>query len=51
MKNVDDYLRVRRAVQIEGLSRRAAGRGFGIDPRTVAKSAAAAVDAEGHDHE
>ena len=37
MKNVDDYLRVRRAVQIEGLSRRAAARRFGIDPRTVAK--------------
>ena len=37
MKNVDDYLRVRRAVQIEGLSKRAAARRFGIDPRTVAK--------------
>ena len=30
-------MRVRRAVQIEGLSRRAAARRFGIDPRTVAK--------------
>ena len=37
MKNVDDYLRVRRAVQIEGLSKRAAARRFGIDPRTVTK--------------
>ena len=37
MKNVDDYLWVRRAVQIEGLSKRAAARRFGIDPRTVTK--------------
>ena len=37
MKNVDDYLRVRRGVQIEGLSKRAAARRFGIDPRTVSK--------------
>src|ERR1700738_1184523 len=37
MKNVDDYLKVGRAVRIEGLSERAAARRFGIDPRTVAK--------------
>ncbi len=37
MKNVDDYLKVRYAVQIEGLSKRAAARRFGIDPRTVDK--------------
>ena len=37
MKNVDDYLRVRHAVRIEGLSERAAARRFGIDPRTVNK--------------
>jgi hypothetical protein len=32
MKNVDDYLKVRHAVRIEGLSERAAARRFGIDP-------------------
>jgi hypothetical protein len=37
MKNVDDYLKVRHAVRIEGLSERAAARRFGIDPRTVSK--------------
>jgi len=37
MKVVELYGRVRYAVQIEGLSRREAGRRFGIDPRTVAK--------------
>ena len=37
MKDVDDYLKVRYAVQIEGLSKRAAARRFGIDPRTVTK--------------
>jgi transposase len=37
MKDVDDYLKVRYAVQIEGLSKRAAARRFGIDPRTVDK--------------
>jgi transposase len=37
MKDVELYARVRYAVQIEGLSERAAGRRFGIDPRTVAK--------------
>jgi predicted transcriptional regulator YdeE len=34
---VELYARVRYAVQIEGLSERAAARRFGIDPRTVAK--------------
>ena len=34
---MDDYLKVRYAVQIEGFSKRAAARRFGIDPRTVAK--------------
>jgi transposase len=37
MKGVEIYGRVRYAVQIEGLSHRAAARRFGIDPRTVAK--------------
>ena len=37
MKLVELYGRVRYAVQIEGISRRAAARRFGIDPRTVAK--------------
>ena len=37
MFDVDDYLKVRYAVQIEGLSKRAAARRFGIDPRTVGK--------------
>jgi transposase len=37
MLDVDDYLKVRYAVQIEGLSKRAAARRFGIDPRTVDK--------------
>ena len=37
MKRVELYARVRYAVMIEGLSRREAGRRFGIDPRTVRK--------------
>ena len=37
MKNVELYGRVRYAVQIEGLSERAAARRYGIDPRTVHK--------------
>jgi transposase len=37
MKDVDDYLKVRYAVQIEGMSKRAAARRFGIDPKTVDK--------------
>ena len=37
MKNVELYGWVRYAVQIEGLSERAAARRFGIDPRTVSK--------------
>jgi transposase len=37
MLDVDDYLKVRYAVQIEGLSKRAAARRFGIDPKTVDK--------------
>jgi hypothetical protein len=36
MKQVELYAKVRYAVQIEGLSKRAAAR-FGIDPRTVGK--------------
>ena len=43
MFDVDDYLKVRFAVQIEGLSERAAARRFGIDPRTVAKMMAFSV--------
>ena len=37
MKDVDDDLKVRYAVQIEGLSKQATARRFGIDPRTVEK--------------
>ncbi len=37
MKGVELYGRIRNAVQVEGLSHRAAARPFGIDPRTVAK--------------
>ena len=37
MKNVEIYGQVRYAVQIEGLSKRAAARRFGIDPKTVDK--------------
>ena len=37
MKGVELYGRVRYAVQIEGLSYRAAARRFRIEPRTVAK--------------
>jgi hypothetical protein len=37
MKGVELYAQVRYAVQIEGVSRRAAARRFSIDPRTVAK--------------
>ena len=37
MKDVDDDLKVRYAVQIVGLSKRAVARRFGFDPRTVDK--------------
>jgi transposase len=37
MKHVELYAKVRHAVRIEGLSKRAAARRFGIDPRTVDK--------------
>ena len=37
MKKVELYAKVRYAVQVEGLSERAAARRFGIDPRTVGK--------------
>jgi transposase len=37
MKNVELYAKVRHAVRIEGLSKRAVARRFGIDPRTVDK--------------
>jgi len=37
MKTVELYARVRHAVQIEGMSARAAAERFGINPRTVAK--------------
>src|SRR5271170_4682170 len=43
MKGVELYGQVRRAVYVEGLSRREAARRFGIDPRTVAKLLAFAV--------
>src|SRR6202047_2171651 len=37
MKRVELYGQVRRAVYVEGMSRRGAARRFGIGPRTVAK--------------
>jgi transposase len=37
MKTVELYARVRHAVQIEGISRRAAAERFGINARTVSK--------------
>ena len=43
MKGVELYVQVRRAVYVEGLSRREAARRFGIDPRTVAKMLAFSV--------
>ena len=43
MKLVELYGRVRYAVRIEGISRREAGRRFGIDPRTVGKMLAFSV--------
>ncbi|HEY6395003.1 MAG TPA: IS21 family transposase, partial [Candidatus Binataceae bacterium] len=43
MKGVELYVQVRRAVYVEGLSRREAARRFGIDPRTVAKMRAFSV--------
>jgi transposase len=43
MKGAELYGQVRRAVYVEGLSRREAARRFGIDPRTVAKMLAFSV--------
>src|SRR6202167_5510440 len=43
MKGVELYGQVRRAVYVEGLSRREAARRFEIDPRTVAKMLAFSV--------
>jgi hypothetical protein len=43
MKRVELYGQVRRAVHVEGMSRREAARRFGIDPRTVAKMLAFSV--------
>ena len=43
MKGVEHYGQVRRAVYVEGLSRREVARRFGIDPRTVAKMLAFSV--------
>jgi transposase len=43
MKGVELYGQARRAVYVEGLSRREAARRFGIDPRTVAKMLAFSV--------
>lgn len=43
MKHVDLYAQIRYAVQIEGLSKRAAARRFGIDPKTVNKMMAFSV--------
>jgi transposase len=43
MKQVETYAKVRYAVQIEGLSKRAAAARFGIDPKTVDKMMAFSV--------
>src|ERR1700740_3371496 len=43
MKRVEMDAQVRRAVYVEGISRREAARRFGIDPRTVAKMLAFSV--------
>src|SRR5258707_8429177 len=43
MKRVELYGQVRRAVYVEGMSRRQAAGRFGIDPRTVAKMLAFSV--------
>jgi transposase len=43
MKGVELYRQVRRAVYVEGLSRREVARRFGIDPRTVAEMLAFSV--------
>ncbi len=43
MKGVDIYVQVRRAVFVEGISRREAARRFGVDARTVAKMLAFSV--------
>jgi transposase len=43
MKGVELYGQVRRAVYVEGMSRREAARRFGIDPWTVAKMLAFSV--------
>src|ERR1700732_4826032 len=43
MKRVELYGQVRRAVYVEGMSRREAARRFGLDPRTVAKMLAFSV--------
>ncbi len=43
MKGAELYGQVRRAVYVEGMSRREAARRFGIDPRTVAKMLAFSV--------
>src|SRR6202166_5411828 len=43
MKRVELYAQIRRAVYVEGISRREAARRFGIDPRTVAKMLAFSV--------
>jgi hypothetical protein len=46
MKTVELYARVRHAVQIQGMSRRAAAEQFGIDPRTGAKMLKCSVPPE-----
>src|SRR6202158_2327586 len=43
MKRVELYAQVRRAVYVEGLSRREVARRYGIAPRTVAKMLAFSV--------
>src|SRR5580693_4093976 len=43
MKSVELYAQVRRAVYVDGISRREAARRFEIDPRTVAKMLAFSV--------
>ncbi len=45
MKGVELYGQVRRAVYVEGMSRRKAARRFGIDPRMVVKMLAFSIPA------
>ena len=50
MRGVELYGRVRRAVYVEGMSRREAARGFGVDPWTAAKMLAFSVPSVSRRH-